>query len=81
MNEFEILSLKQENELSLDEKKQYYEDLRYYLFNRKLKVTTRGATTIAPKLKKVTNKIVGAVTKLLSGGEYTKTVKGIENIP
>jgi len=44
-------------------------------------VSSPGAITIAPKLKKMVNGIASIVTKALSGGKYEKVVEGIENIP
>lgn len=81
MDEFKILSLHEENELTLEEKKKYYEKLRNYLEKRKLQTTTRGATTVAPKLKEITNKIAKKVTKLLAGKDVEVVSDGQENIP
>lgn len=78
---FKLLSLKEESQLSLEELKKYYEDFRKYAVNRKLTNVTPGATTIAPKLKKATNSIASGVTNLLAGGEITKVSDGQENIP
>ena len=78
---FNVLSMKEEAKLSDEEKKEYYCKLREFLLNRKLQVTTKGALTIAPKLKKVTEKIARKVTKTLAGGVVTVTVEGTENIP
>ena len=44
----------------------YYQKLRKYVLNRKLTNTTLGATTIAPKLKKITNKIATKLIKLFT---------------
>ncbi len=81
INELKILSLKEENKLSKSEREEYYLRLKNYAANRRLEVTTRGALTVAPKLKGITNKLAKGVTRLLAGGKYTKTVKGLENIP
>ena len=78
---FKILSTEEENTLSLSEKKEYYQQLREYLTNRKLKVTTPGATTIAPKLKNITNKIAISVTKMFSDKNVEWLYDGMENIP
>lgn len=80
-NTFKILSLKEENRLSLEEKKQYYKQLREYIKNRKLTNTTKGATTIAPKLKKITNVIARKLTDVLAGGKVEYLSDGQENIP
>lgn len=78
---FDVLSTKEEMNLSKEEQEQYYRRLRAYCCNRKLRVTTKGATSIAPKLKGITGKIARTVTKMLAGGEYIQDIKGIENIP
>lgn len=80
-NEFRVLSLKEERELSTGELKQYYKELREYVLSRKLTNTTPGATTIAPKLKKITNKIAVAVTKAFSDKNVEWICDGKENIP
>lgn len=81
MIEFEMLSIEDEKALNGTGLEKYYSNLRNYVKNRKLEVTTLGALTVAPKLKGITNKLAQAVTKLLTRGEYSKKVKGIENIP
>ena len=80
-NNFKLLSLREEQELSNKELILYYEKLREYALNRKLTNTTPGATTIAPKLKKITNKIALRVTDILSGCKTIKIFDGTENIP
>jgi len=81
IKDFRLLSTKEENELSITEKKEYYKKLREYVKNRPLKVTTKGATTIAPKLKGITNKIAEIVTKILSSKNVEWICDGKENIP
>lgn len=81
MEEFRILSSKEERQLSTEELRKYYEDLREYLATRKLTNTTPGATKIGPKLKGITNDIAVAVTKLFSDKEVEWIVDGKENIP
>lgn len=79
--EFKILSSSEERELSISELKEYYVKLREYLLERKLKVTTPGATTIAPKLKNITNKIAVSVTKMFTNKNVEWIYDGTENIP
>ena len=55
--EVELLSYREEQLLSTEQRVQYYENLRGILMKRKLKVTTPGALTIAPKLKGITGKL------------------------
>lgn len=78
---FNVLSMKEEAKLSDPEKQVYYEKLREFLLNRKLQMTTKGALIVAPKLKKMTEKIVKPVTKILAGGKVSKIVGGVENVP
>lgn len=78
---FKVLSSDEENKLTYDEIKKYYAALRDYCVNRSLEVTTKGALTVAPKLKGITNKIAKRVTKILSGGHCIKTILGVDNIP
>ena len=79
--EFKILSSSEERELSISELKEYYVKLREYLLESKLKVTTPGATTIAPKLKNITNKIAVSVTKMFTNKNVEWIYDGTENIP
>lgn len=79
--EFEELSLKEEKKLNNEELEKYYKDFEKYARKRKLTNTTLGATTIAPKLKKPTNKIAEAVTKLFSDKNVEWLCDGKENIP
>jgi len=81
MEEFKVLTSKEEKQLTLDELKKYYSDLREYALSRKLTNTTPGATTIAPKLKKITNSVAGGLTNILAGGKVVKISDGHENIP
>ena len=76
-----VLTGKEEKKLSKEEKKAYYERLKEYCLNRKLVTTTKGATTIAPKLKKIVEKIALKVCDIFSGGEAEIIVDGLENIP
>ncbi len=80
-NKFTILSIEEEKKLSPRELREYYEDLREYCYNRKLKNVTPGATTIAPKLKEPTNRIATKLTNLLEGTEVELVSDGQENIP
>ena len=81
MEDFKLLSLKDESQLSSDEQKRYYEHLRKYVLNRKLQVTTKGALTVAPKLKKFVDKIAGGLIPILAGGNIEIVVDGQEHIP
>lgn len=80
-NNFKILSIKEEQQLSKEELKEYYKELREYLLKRKLTNTTPGATTIAPKLKKITNKICEATIKAFTSKDVEIICEGTENIP
>ena len=79
--EFRILSIKEEQQLSRDDLTKYYKELREYLLQRKLTNTTPGATTIAPKLKKITNKIAEATVKAFTSKNVEILCEGTENIP
>ena len=81
MENFQLLSLKDESQLSSDEREKYNEHLREYVLNRKLQVTTKGALTVAPKLKNITNKIATKVTRFFCKRDVEIIVDGIENIP
>ncbi len=78
---FRVLSYREEEKLSAEEKKVYYSKLREYCKNRKLTNTTPGATVIGPKLKKITGKICAKVCKIMSGGSVKVVTDGLENIP
>lgn len=81
MENFVVLSTSEENNLTLEEKKEYYEKLREYLMQRKLQVTTPGATKIGPILRNPTAKIAIGVTKLFSDKDVEWISDGQENIP
>lgn len=51
------------------------------MLKRKLKTTTKGAITIAPKLKKIVNKLDYFVTNVLAEGKVEQITDGLENIP
>ena len=76
-----ILTLKEEQLLTTEEKENYYNELREYALNRKLTNTTLGALTIAPKLKKFTNWLAGKVINMFSDKNVKRMVSGQENIP
>lgn len=76
-----ILSNKEESKLSVEDKQIYYEKLREFCIDRKLCTTTPGALTVAPKLKKVTEKIAKKFSVILAGGEIEVISDGQENIP
>lgn len=77
---FKVLSLSEERELSKEEVLNYYADLKEFIKKRKLTNTTTGALTVAPKLKKITNKIAVKVTRFLCKSDVEIVVDGIENI-
>ncbi len=78
---FKILSLKEEANLGVSEKQQYYFLLRKFLRKRKPAVTTKGATTIAPHLKGITNKLATCLTKAFTNKNIEWICDGKENIP
>lgn len=78
---FKVLSHEEEENLTVKEKKEYYQELRKYLLSRPLKVTTKGATTIAPMLKKVTNHLAKATCKIFTEKGAEWVIEGQENIP
>lgn len=77
----ELLSIREENKLSVEEKQIYYEELRRDISQRKPTNTTIGGAFWGPKLKKVTNKIAEKIGDILSGGKVEKVYDGQENIP
>ena len=79
--DFQVLSIKEENQLSKEELKEYYQNLRDYIRKRKLTNTTVGATTIAPLLKKPTDKIATALIKTFTQKDVEWRYDGTENIP
>ena len=81
MQKFELLSYSEEKLLSEEQRTKYYEELRNILKKRKMKVTTPGALTIAPKLKGITGKIAQKVSAILAGGDMEIICDGTENIP
>lgn len=76
-----IMTLREENKLSLDELDSYYNELRQYAQSRKLTNTTCGATIFAPKLKAITNIIADRLINVLAGGKVEKISDGQNNIP
>ena len=76
----EILSYKEEQKLNKEEREKYLGELREFCKKRKLTNTTKGATTIAPKLKIPTETIARIVTRTMAGGEVEVVVDGVENI-
>lgn len=78
---FNELSLREEKELGKDEILKYYTDFKEFILKRKLTNTTPGALTVAPRLKKITNKIATKVTRLLCRSNVEIIVDGKENIP
>lgn len=78
---FNVLSLREEQKLGKDEILEYYANLKEFVLKRKLTNITPGALTIAPKLKKVTNKIATKVTRFLCRNNVEIIVDGKENIP
>lgn len=80
-SDFNLLSLREENQLSKEDLITYYEKLRTYAVSRKLTNTTPGALTVAPKLKKYVNKLDSFLTRKLAGEGVECVTDGIENIP
>ncbi len=78
---FSILPITEENMLTGKALEEYYGNLRTQLKNRKLTNTTKGATTIAPHLKGITEWIARKVVKLLAIKNVLVTSSGQENIP
>lgn len=78
---FKILKYSEEKKLSEGELHEYYERFRLFAKRHPFSNTTKGATTIAPKLKNITNKIAKKTTTLLAGGEVEAFSTGVENIP
>lgn len=78
---FDLLPYHEEKKLSREQLEKYYEELRNALIKRKMKVTTPGALSIAPKLKGITGKIAERVSTVLAGGKMEVVCDGIENIP
>jgi 1-acyl-sn-glycerol-3-phosphate acyltransferase len=81
IKEFKLLNYDEEAQLDIEGKKEYYKQLREYLLQRPLQVTTKGATTIAPKLKGVTNHLAKMTCKLFSAKNSEWISEGQENIP
>ena len=79
--EFKILSGKEEDKLTEQELIEYYKTLRKYAINRKLTNTTVGATTLGPILKKISNKLAVAVTKMFTDKNVDWLADSQENIP
>lgn len=80
-NKFNILKYRDEIKLTPKEKKEYYKSLKNYLTNRKYTNITPGATTIAPKLKEITNKISSKLTNLLAGTKVKEEITYLSPIP
>lgn len=78
---FKILSYREERQLSAGDFENYCVALRKYVLQRKLQTTTKGAITVAPKLKPFVNKVAGKLTSIMAGGEMELIVDGIDNIP
>lgn len=78
---FKILSIKEEQDLSREELKIYYQEFRKYILERKLTNTTPGARTIAPKLKGITAKIATAVTKAFTNKNIEWVCEGNTDLP
>lgn len=81
MEEIKLLSQKEEAELSFEELKKYYQDLRNTLKDRTYTNLTPGALFLGPKLKAPTNRIAEKVTKLFSSKDVKWISDGQENIP
>ncbi len=81
MQMFNILSYKEEQKLSLSEREEYYDELRKYVLKRQLTNTTAGATTVAPKLKRITNIIADKLVRIMTNRDIEWICDGTENIP
>lgn len=79
--DFKLLSLREEKQLSESELLEYYARLRKYASSRELQTTTKGALTIAPRLRWIVNKVNIYITKKLAGGNLEYVADGMENIP
>lgn len=80
-NNFKLLTMKEESKLCKEELVLYYNQLRVDVLHRKLQVTTPGALTIAPKLKRIVNKVAKKLVPILAGGDVEIVSDGQENIP
>ncbi len=80
-SDFRFLPYEEEKQLPMYGLLKYYEDLRGNLLKHKMKVTTPGALTIAPKLKRITGIIADKVSDVLAGGEMELICDGTDNIP
>ncbi len=74
-------NIKKQAMIQYQKTEEYYEQLREYVVGRKLETTTKGALTIAPKLKKYVNKLDSFVTGLMAGTKVERITDGLENIP
>lgn len=81
VEKFKVLSIKEENNLTREELKKYYEELRKHILKRKLTNTTPGARTIAPKLKSITTKIALFVTKAFTNRNIEWICEGNTDFP
>ena len=79
--DFKVLTYHEEKVLTKEELKEYYKELKEYALERKLTNTTKGAVKVAPHLKKATNKIATALTKVMTNKNVEWVVEGQENIP
>ena len=79
--EFKVLTIKEEQQLTSDELKEYYKNLREYLLKRKLTNTTPGATTIGPILKKPVAKFAKILVNFFTNKDIEWICEGLENIP
>ncbi|MBD5510548.1 MAG: 1-acyl-sn-glycerol-3-phosphate acyltransferase [Lachnospiraceae bacterium] len=78
---FRVLSLREEQQLGKNEILEYYFEFKDFILKRKLTNTTLGALTVAPKLKKLTNKLATKVTRFFCRSNVEIIVEGKENIP
>lgn len=79
--EFKVLSVKEEQQLSKEELKDYYKEFREYVLKRKLTNTTPLATVIGPKLKKPVSKVATKLVKMFADENVEWLYDGTENIP
>lgn len=76
MKEFKVLSYSEEKKLSIEEKKQYYYDLRKYIENLPI---TRGEQLHLNFCELINKKLVRSFINLIKG--YDLEITGRENIP
>jgi len=79
--EFKVLSLKEEQQLSKEELREYYKEFREYVLNRELTNTTPFATVIGPLLKKPVVKVADKLVRFFTNKNIDWIYDGTEKIP